>query len=76
MLSLVLQHYHAVPCLARDLQPPGYLPFPLCQFTEVLKMSTSPDCSILAFSFLGKSGCQHESSFKETCQKGKIQFPP
>lgn len=55
---------------------PGSLPFPLGHFTEALNTSTSPNCSFLAFSFPGKSGCQWQSSFKETCHKGKFQFPP
>lgn len=50
--------------------------FPFCQFTEVLQMSRSPHCSILAFSFLGKSGRQCESGFKETCQKENFDSHP
>lgn len=77
VLSLVLQHYPPSSSLpGKRHTPPGYLPLLLCQLTEVLQKSTSPDCSILATAFLGKSGYQRESRFKETCQTGKIQFPP
>lgn len=76
LLSVVLQHCQALP-LSWDRHTSRLLPSSSSSSASwVPKLSTSPLCSILVFSFPGNPGCHQDPGFKETCQKEKIQFPP